>query len=171
MDPICINVKGILSLHYDAFFALSLNSDYQKKGGGSNQIRCTNEVIPQTIKKHLTKRCDFSSQESKQKQIMSTLFCSGEKTNLCHVWVKTQLLWNPKINKIMNVHSSEAVMSPGVCVCVLVLLKQFKWGPLLLGLLCSCTILVFFARSWFSSPIPSLISVLDCLPSCHHHRA
>lgn len=59
MDPICINVKGILSLHYDAFFALSLNSDYQKKGGGSNQIRCTNEVIPQTIKKHLTKRCDF----------------------------------------------------------------------------------------------------------------
>lgn len=121
MGPICINIKGIISLYYDAFFALSLNSDYQKKGGGSNQIRCTNEVIPQTIKKHLTKRCDFSSQESKQSKTNNEyIILFGRKTNLCHVWVKTQLLWNPKINKIMNVHSSEAVMFPGMCVCVCV---------------------------------------------------
>lgn len=85
MDPICINVKGIISLHCDAFFALSLNSDYQKKGGGSNQIRCTNEVIPQTIKKHLTKRCDFSSQESKQKTNNEHIILFARKTNLCHV--------------------------------------------------------------------------------------
>lgn len=120
MDPICINVKGIISLHCDAFFALSLNSDYQKKGGGSNQIRCTNEVIPPNNQEASHKEMWFFISGKQAKTNNEHIILFARKTNLCHVWVKTQLLWNPKINKIMNVHSSEAVLFPGECACVCV---------------------------------------------------